>query len=369
MSGRRGAISWWIGVGVAVLAVAVLVAGGANEEPLDPRSTADDGAKALVDLASSFGAEVEIGVVAPGADHDVAVLLADTFGRDDRAVVEQWVRTGGRLLVTDAGSPLSPRTGPSAEETATGQCADPALRQLRTIEGTRVRLRAPADGVVCVDGAVAVDPLGDGVVVSIGTPTPLLNDHLDRADNSVLAVSVLAPVPGTTVAVLESRLVVGAGGERLRDLVPDPLWVLLAQLGVGFLIIAWWRARRLGGPVAETQPVAVEGSELTAARGRLMASIRRPDTAASELRQAARRHIQRRLGLPPEADADQIAARVAPHAGVAPDVARTWLADGPVHTDDELVALAAGLARLRQAVDTASHRPRADLTTARGDAP
>ena len=67
------------------------------------------------------------------------------------------------------------------------------------------------------------------------------------------------------------------GGERtLVDLVSAGVTRALAQLALAFAVYALWRARRLGRPVAEPQPVAVAGSELVAAVGNLLDRTRSP---------------------------------------------------------------------------------------------
>ena len=65
---------------------------------------------------------------------------------------------------------------------------------------------------------------------------------------------------------------------------------------------ALWKGRRLGRPVAETQPVQIAGSELVVAVGNLMQKAGRPEAAASQLRDDLRRDLTSRLGLAAERD-------------------------------------------------------------------
>lgn len=349
MRARPATLAFWGGLVVALVIVAVVITGDRNREPLDPRSVAPDGARALVEVAERAGADVAIGIEIPGADIDVAIVLADTYGVAGRADVTAWVRRGGRLVVADPQSPLTPppaRTG--ATSVGAGACADPALAGIGRIVGLDGAYADsdPAD-VRCFGGGVVVEELGDGVIVSIGGPGPLLNESLAEADNAVLAVALLAPTRGTRVAFLEPRLVVAAG-EDLEDLVGDPVWLLLIQLGAAFVVIALWKARRIGRPVAEPIPVEIAGSELTAARGRLLAGLRNPTAAATELRDTTRRDLARALGLPAGTDGDVVAAGVAARTGVATDVVRRLLEDRAVADDADLVAVATGLAELRE---------------------
>ena len=67
------------------------------------------------------------------------------------------------------------------------------------------------------------------------------------------------------------------------------------------LLLALWRARRLGRPVAEPVPVELAGSELTAAVGDLMARGHRREAAAAGLRDGVRRALGRAGAAEPQA--------------------------------------------------------------------
>ena len=343
----------WGGLVLGVILVAIVVVGGSNDEPLDPRSTSPDGAKGMVDLASSFGAQIVIGTDQPAAGTDVSVLLRDTYGVAGRREIEDWVRAGGRLLVADRSSPLTPATEADGDEEARGPCAEPALEAVQTLIGTTGRFAPNGEITRCADGAIGIQALGRGTIVSVAGPAPVVNENLDRGDNAVLVVAVLAPTAGTVVTILEPRLVVGDTGERLVDLVPTVLWVLLVQVGVGFLLVVWWRMRRLGRPVIEHPQVAIEGSELAIARGRLLQSTHRPGAAAAELRADTRRQLIRRLGLPPDVPTAVLADRIARSGGLPAAEVSALLDHYTVTNDAELVDLAADLGRVRDAVLTA----------------
>lgn len=358
MSARLTTLVFWGGLVVALVVVAVAVTGDINRAPLDPRSVGPDGARALVEVAERAGAEVEIGIEIPDADVEVAVLLADTYGVAGRRDLTEWVRRGGRLVVTDPVSPITPPPGfgLAGSGDGVGACAEPALAAIDRITGFEsAYAERDADDTRCFGGGVVISGLGDGVIVSIGGPGPLLNENLAAADNAALAVALLAPRSGTAVAFLEPRLAVDAG-ENLEDLVGDPVWLLLIQLGVGFVVIALWKARRIGRPVAEPVPVEIAGSELAAARGRLLAGLRNPAAAAAELRTEARRNLTRALGMGADGDVAVVANRTAERTGVALDEVEGLLARRPVSTDADLVAVAAGLADLTAMVDPTRRR-------------
>jgi len=177
----------------------------------------------------------------------------------------------------------------------------------------------------------------------------------------VLAVSLLVPEAGARTAFLRPTLAVGAGDEGLVDLVGTPVRAALAQLAVAFVLLALWRARRLGRPVPEPQPVQVESAELTDAVARLLARSRSPGRAAAVLRDRARRQLSAPLGLPLDAPAALVVEVLAARTTLDEAEARRAAAD-PVATDDDLVEVAALLARIREEIThgTPAPGPRVD---------
>jgi hypothetical protein len=341
------------GLVAAVLLVAA-VAGppDADGPPLDPASTGPDGTRALVDSLRALGADVDVTrqLPEPGPGPTSVLLLRDQLDGGGRAALLRWVEEGGTLVVADPTSPLTPPTtdgaplGGLATVSRSRHCDVPALANV-----DRVAVRAPSlyevprGAVGCFrqdDAAFAVlTGRGEGTVVALASPAVLVNDALGRADHALLAVALLAPGPGARVTVLRPPRP-GEGRDTLADLVSPRVWAALAQVAVGFLVLAAWRARRLGRPVAEPLPVPVEGSELVLAVGRLLQAGRGRARAAELLRAdlarrlAARAHLP--AGLPPAALADAVAART----GMPIDRLRDVLA-GPAPADEAaLVALA-----------------------------
>lgn len=340
----------------ALLALAVLVgawltaARRAEGPPLDPRSTAPDGARGVVELIDAFG---EIAVVdgLPGPDVDTALVLEDRFGRDDAGALRRWVGRGHTLVVADPGSTFTPAVAGAVDGEVEVACAvrgTGAVGRLDVGDGLRYEVPDGAAACTAAAGAVVVsEPLGAGRVISIGGTDLLTNRLLDDADNAVLATSLLLPTDGSSVALLRPPVAVGAGDQGLVDLVGTPVRAAIAQLVVAFLLAAAWRARRLGRPVAEPQQVQIESSELTLAVGRLLTRARRPGRAAAVLRDRARRDLSGPLGLPLDAPADLVVAVLAERGGLTHDEAHR-AAIAPVTSDEELVAVATLLARLRE---------------------
>ncbi|HSP03444.1 MAG TPA: DUF4350 domain-containing protein [Acidimicrobiales bacterium] len=340
----------------AVLVGAYLTAARQTQgSPLDPSSTAPDGARAVVELVDAL-ATMDVLDEIPGDDVDAALVLQDRFDRDAQDALLDWVDAGGTLVVADVDSTTTPPvvgtvTGPF-EVTCAGDVpaglAD--VSRLEVADGFRVAVPAGAAGSCSPpgDGAlVVVEDVGAGRVVSVAGPSTFTNRYLDEADNAVLAAALLAPDAGTRAAFLSPSLVVGTGDAGLVDLVDTPVRAALAQLVVAFLLAALWRARRLGRPVAEPQPVPIEASELTQAVGRVLARSDRPGPAAAALRDRARRDLSAPLGLPLDASAEAVVDALSRRTELSPAEARRAAID-PVTTDDDLVEVATLLTRIRK---------------------
>ena len=345
---------WIVGLlGVVVLGAYFGAARRTTGPPLDPSSTSPDGARAVVELVGRLGGRIDVVDGIPGPEVDVVLLLEDRLSRSEADRLSTWVRAGGVAVVADPGSLLTPPVASAVLDEVTGRCSAPGLEQVRQLDvGVSSSYEVPPAAVGCfgASGGTAFlvsRPEGDGTVVSLGGPDVLTNELLDQADNAVLAAALLAGEGRRTAFV---RPALPGGGERgLVDLVDTPVRAALAQLLVAFVVLVAWRARRLGRPIEEPQPVSIAGSELTRAVGRLLASNRRPDRAAAILRDRARRDLSGPLGLPLEAALDTVVTTVAARTTLSTDEVRRAVA-GPVHSDDELVETAALLARIREEI-------------------
>lgn len=353
----------------ALLAVAVLVIGlvtrnGRTEgEPLDPRSTDELGARGLVLLLEREGAEVRLGGGVP-PEGATAVVLRDQLNEQETEDLERWVRAGGTLVVADPLSSFSPAVGGSSADLFDPESEDDELLRPRcalpVVSGiTRIRVSAAAPyrarpgqvGCFPVRGGsyLAARSEGRGTVVALGGGGPFVNQQLDEEDNAVLAVALMAPQPGAVVTIVEPS-VLGGGRKELRDLVSrrvkDGLWQLL----VAFAVFALWKARRLGRPVPEPQPVQIAGSELVVAVGNLLQQGRRRESAAAMLQSSLRRTMSERLGVPPDAPLDDFAAAAAARAGVDRHDVEAALSPTPPGDDAALVRLAQAVEALRNEV-------------------
>lgn len=345
-------------IGAAVL-LAVLVAGGPGPEglPLDPRSPGPAGAKGLVDVLTALDVEVRV-TDEVAAEDAVALLLTDDLDEGEASALLRWVRDGGTLVVADPGSDFAPEVVGAAtvgplEASLSRDCEAAALVDVERVSAPGgVVYEEPAAGdLACFPRAgghwLVAAPEGAGTVVAIGGPGAFTNRALGEVDNGPLVAALLAPENGGPVAFLRPAAP-GEGEAGLGELVPDPVRFALVQLLVAFLVVVAWRARRLGAPVREPQPVQVAGSELVTAVGNLLQQTGSRGQAARLLRDDLRRDLADRLGLPADSPPDAVAAAVARRTGRRPDELTALLTRGEPADEAELVALAAELERARR---------------------
>jgi len=358
-----------LGLVVAAFGIAALIGPDpVHGPPLDPSSTAPDGAKAVVETLAALGADVSIGPGAPDASRSTALVLDDTLLDADRKATSRWIAAGGTLVVADPYSPLNPAElgglrspGPVVPSLERG-CAVGALRDVRRVDtGDVTLLRAPPGSTACFATAGPRQPAppgrsssvgtyawmvivaeGRGTVVALGGPGAFTNARLGHDDNAVLAAALLAPRPGERVEVIGPRPA-GTGTKTLTDLVAPRVRLALAQLAVAFVVVVAWRSRRLGRPVIERQPVELAGSELVVAVGHLMQRARGSARASDILRQDLRRTLAVRLGLPAAATTDQVADAAAAWSGIKAERVRDVI-EGDTPADE------AALVRLAQSV-------------------
>lgn len=366
-SRRRGALIWVAVVAAAIAVALVLGPPGADGPRLDPSSTGPSGTKALVDTLRELGATVSVQTGGPDAalalppTDGVTLILDDTLADGQRARVVEWTEAGGTLVLADPLSPLNPfevgetvAVGPLQPELRR-QCSLPALGGADRVvapDGVLMPVRSGATGCYSrPDGSwLVVDRQGDGTLVVIGGAGAFTNSQLGKADNAVLAANLLAPSPETRVAVPWVQRA-GSGEKSLPELIPAGVKLGMVQLGLAFVLVVLWRGRRLGRPVVEDHPVAIEGSETVSAVGRLLQRARARPQAAQILREDLRRALAVRLGLPPDAPPDQVADVAAARFGVARERVLGVLAGADPAGEDALVGLAQSVESLRREVE------------------
>jgi Domain of unknown function (DUF4350) len=364
VSGRvRRALPWLL---VAAGLVAAALIGGRQPgegAPLDPNSPGPLGTKALVEVLRELGAEVSVGDTPPSGGDGTALLLADALETRDRDALLGWVRQGGTLVVADPSSPVSDleqagtATFGLVEVQLQRRCDLPALRGVGRVSAPGGVLFEPPPGSQgCFsrgEGSwLVAQPLGSGTLVRLGGASALVNRELGKADNAVLLASLLAPGSDARVVVLRPPLP-GGGGRTLADLVAPRVKLALWQVVVAFVLLALWRARRLGQPVGEPQLVRVPGSELVVAVGNLLQRARSRRQAAGLLADDLRQTLADRLGLPARSTAEQVAAAVAARTGIPAERVLAALRPPEPHDEAELVTLSHTVDTIRREVTSA----------------
>lgn len=389
----------WIGAALAVVAVISLLflsSRGPAGDPFDIRSTGPDGYKAMAILLREQGTVVVRSTATDAAEADwgpddiLLVPLPSIATATERAGFADAARSGATVVY---GEPILDESDQSDESDATS--FDTYRIDARTLADTPAEPVTPGRcdmaelaGLGPVDAAFvpAVEvrsserscygdrelalvngrEYGDGRVVTLGSPYLWVNARLQPAkesggqplDNAATALRILTP--GTAPRAASARVTVvdahpspGAsvnGSQDPIELLPVPVQLAVAQLIAAFGLFVWWRARRLGGPVAERMPVEVAGSELVVAVGDLLRRKGNATRAAQTLRAETRRALGSRLGVEPGASVEALATVVAQRSGRAPDEVHAALADSHVPDSESLVRLARTLDALRQEV-------------------
>jgi hypothetical protein len=236
------------------------------------------------------------------------------------------------------------------------ECSSPAVAGVGSINATGGLLLRPRSGSqACFPGDdhgnayLLSTNVGNGTVVELGGPRFWTNRRLGKADNSVLAVNLLAPRPGTRVTWLSGPSV-GGGRQSLWGLIPPRVKEALLQLLIVGVLVALWRGRRLGRPVIESPPVEIPGSELVVAVGNLLERGRRREQAAGLLRADLTRMLADRYGLAPTSPPDVLADVAVARSGIDRQLVLATLAGPPPADDAGVLRLAQDAGRIREEV-------------------
>lgn len=350
-----------VAIGAVLVAVAVLqavVAGGLSVAYMDPEGTAPDGARALATLLRGHDVEVRV-VETPSGSADTTVFVpSPLLVRGMRPGALRDAASARELVVAepDEFALEAMRVDAGHAGTVREQVLDPGCSHPDAVAAGDVRLGghtfgAPEAATACyvAGGEASFVELDEGGrrVTLLGTASFMTNANLDDNGNAALALRLLTRhptvewvYPRTTDAPLDTE------PKSLADLLPHRLLVGAAQACVAILLLALWRARRLGPVVVEPLPVAVRAAETVEGRARLYEAARARDQAASALRAGLRDRLVRVLGLAPDAGLGALVAAVTTRTGREP-VAVTDLLYGPPPADDAaLVRLAGDLDQL-----------------------
>jgi hypothetical protein len=358
---------WRAGKGPAAVAALVLLAGllvalasaGGDGRALDPRSPTPSGGRALAEVLRDQGVRVDRLASTAG--------LTDTVGRDTTVLVvdpelltddqvETVLNTGADVVVLSTTAPQRWVSGVGAQPGDPGVrspgCRLPAAQRAGAADagliaydvdgtalGTGFRCYAHDGRPSLVQGRV------DGQLLTlVGTAAGFTNSGLDDDGNAALSLGLLGG-HDRLVWLMSSPAVLSAPEQKsIYELVPDGVWWGLAQLAVAVLLLALWRARRLGPVVAEPLPVVVRAAEAVEGRGRLYRRAGARGRAAEALRSGVRVRLVPALGLPRRSEPAAVVAAVAARSS-RPPVEVGALLYGAAPADD------ASLVRLADALD------------------
>jgi hypothetical protein len=319
--------------------------------PLDPRSGRDDGARALVLLLEGQGAIVDVDRSPPPPRAETrALVLDDSLDADQRRDLLLFVESGGVAVVADPSSTLhggpgleggairvtaevpdavvpSPASVASEANVANTICTIRALEELRGVfvrDGILFPVGPDEPQCLAGDGHAFVirREIGSGTVVGLGDNRLLSNELIRFADNSGLAVALLAPRARARVTVVvgssapSSPEDVGTGEDTLGDLVRPGVWMGLAQLAVAFAVLALARGIRPGRPVEEEHASPLAGSDAVRAHATMMRRAGHHAHAGSLLRAELHRELCERYRLDRTSPVDVIDRAFADHEGV-----------------------------------------------------
>jgi hypothetical protein len=188
--------------------------------------------------------------------------------------------------------------------------------------------------------------------VVFGSASTFVNKRLADNGDAALAVGLLTGRPHLVWLLPQPPTVAPADAQRkgIIELLPDRLLWALLQLAVVVVIIALWRARRLGPVVVEPLPVVVRAAETVEGRARLLRAARARGTAATALRAATITRLRELFGIGTDAGAAALVDGVARRTGQPGGDVEALLYGAAPPDDAALVRLADDLDRVERSV-------------------
>jgi hypothetical protein len=364
------------GILVAIIALAIVGVVLATLQPrqeagyLDPDSPGQQGAKALTEITRQQGTPVTV-------EHSVSAAADLMRTRPDAVLVITHSERllpgdlstlgglpGDRLLIEPTGDTLEAlapgvvRAG-GASGTLTPDCSLPAAVSAGDVALPDAQTyNAPAIAAKCYfsDGKPSLVqlPATGSTVTVLGTGAPLTNERLAEEGNAALGMNLVG-ARASAVWLLPDPPPPGSGRKSFTELVPFGVKLAVLQAVIAVLLVALWRARRLGPVVVEPLPVVVRSAEAVEGLARLYRSRRACDRAALALRTGALERLTALLGMPRSAATDpamaaEIIAGIAAHTGQAQATIGAALYGPPPVDDTGLVRLAGYLDELERQV-------------------
>ncbi len=353
---RWHTVKWVVLALVVIAAVSALTTYLTAPRPggrMDPGSTSADGALALVSLLRDQGVDVvEAGSVADverAARPDTLLVVAETYYLvNDDGLRRLAAVPGDRLLVEPVSrtrEALAPAIRLAHTFTLGGapNCAMPEANRAGAVDFSTSDTYEANDGVSitrCYDGAVVRYTDAGRTVTVVGSADFMTNSGLLKEGNAALAMNLAGARPRVIWYAPQSAEGDSDATASITDLIPDQVKWIALQLCLAVLLVALWRARRVGPLVAEDLPVVVRASETVEGRGRLYRSRRARDRAAEALRAAALQRMLPRLGLGPDAEPTAVTLAIAQRIAADPNALAHTLFGPPPDIDADLVNLA-----------------------------
>ena len=286
---------------------------------LDPDSFAPAGSRAIAEVLRAGGVEVvrvDTVATARAAAAGGGTLVLPVPQALATSELKQLADLDVRFVVVGADDNVLTSLGVAAEVSGTTgveqrrpACDLPAATAAGDVDLGGLTYRGTGDRAIgCYASGGEATLLHLDRATLLGSGDLLTNDRLDERGNAALALGLLSgrnSGRGDTVANVERVIwllplpgrVVAAGDQPpLSDLVADGVKAGALQLAVVIVVLALWRARRLGRVVEEPLPVVVRASEAVEGRGRLYRATGARGQAAEALRAATRDRLVRRTG-------------------------------------------------------------------------
>jgi hypothetical protein len=350
---------------IAIALVTLLAAIGTtpNSVALDPRNAAPNGTRALATLLVDRGVAVSVATTLPQlrSTADTSVVISDPNAVSVHALRIIASSSATVLLVHPANNAIAALGNDATFDAVasnavlTPGCGLPAALTAGAvrIDGDLYRISGTTTGCYRQGSDAALveaKRTNGGLTIVLGSGTTLTNAQLATQGDAALALGLLDTravqwVPGGLRAGAPPK-----SQQGLFNLLPSRLKWATLQLFIALVVLALWRARRLGQPVAEPLPVVVRAAETVEGRARLMHAARARGAAAQSLREAAIRRISRAVRLGADDDPAAVLGLAAERTATPiAEIQAVLYGDEPAD-DASLVRLAQELPRLEAAI-------------------
>ena len=360
---------WPVVALLALVTVAVLygvVSAKSPSRSLDPDAVGPSGARAVAQLLREGDVEVRrletVDEVVQASRPGTTLIIPVPRALVERELEQLGTLPSARIVVgaedqhlRSLGLPVEVQGESRVEQRQPACSVDVAVRAgevdlggltYRATEGTE------AIGCYAVSGDASLLRVPSRDTTLLGSGNLLTNERLDDRGNASLALGLLSERGGDVLWLMPrpGRALPADARPSLTSLLPDGLLLGIVQLSVAVIVLALWRARRLGRVVLEPLPVVVRAAEAVEGRSRLYRAASARDSAGGALKAATRERLGRTLGLAASLDPSALASVVSQRTGRDPAALAALLYGGPPGDDAALVRLVAELRALETEV-------------------